>query len=417
MVPKLIRVKLKFPNVYIENIEDTVKSEIEESGTKFVRGSSIAIAVGSRGIKNIHQVVKATTEYLKTLGVNPFIVPAMGSHGGANAKGQKEVLESYGITEEYVGAPIRSSMEVVELPQGDLCHKVFIDRYASEADGIIIINRVKVHTDFHGKTESGLLKMCVIGLGKHRQALEIHRYGVYGLRELIPIAAKHILQNSKIMLGIGLVENAYDQTLVIKAVRPEVMEEEEVKLLNICRDNMPKLPVNKLDLLIVDEMGKDITGVGIDPNITGRMRIRNEKEPETPDITNIVVTDLTEASHGNALGMGLADFITKRLYEKIDFKATYENVLTSTFLERGKMPIVADTDKRAVEYALRSCGQINLESARVIRIKNTLHLGEIYVSQSIYEEIKDSKHIEIVGQFEEMFNEQGSLKKFSLEMH
>jgi len=417
MVPKLIRMKLKFPNEYIENIEDTVKSEMQESGTKFLKGSSIAIAVGSRGIKNNHRVVKATTEYLNTLGVNPFIVPAMGSHGGANAKGQKEVLESYGITEEYVGAPIRSSMEVVELPQGDLCHKVFIDRYASEADGIIIINRVKVHTDFHGKTESGLLKMCVIGLGKHRQALEIHRYGVYGLRELIPIAAKHILQNSKIMLGIGLVENAYDQTLVIKAVRPEVMEEEEVKLLNICRDNMPKLPVNKLDLLIVDEMGKDITGVGIDPNITGRMRIRNEKEPETPDITNIVVTDLTEASHGNALGMGLADFITKRLYEKIDFKATYENVLTSTFLERGKMPIVADTDKRAVEYALRSCGQINLESARVIRIKNTLHLGEIYVSQSIYEEIKDSKHIEIVGQFEEMFNEQGSLKKFSLEMH
>jgi len=412
MVSKLIRVKQKFPNEYIEDIEAAVKNEMQKSGVKFIGGSNIAIAVGSRGIKNIHRIVKATTEYLKTLGVNPFIVPAMGSHGGANAKGQKEVLESYGITEENIGVPIRSSMEVVELPQGDLCHKVFMDRYASEADGIIVINRVKVHTDFHGKTESGLLKMCVIGLGKHRQALEIHRYGVYGLRELIPIAAKHILKHSKIMLGIGIVENAYDQTAVIKAVRPEVMEEEEVKLLDICRKNMPKLPVDKLDLLIVDEMGKDVTGVGIDPNITGRIRIRNEKEPETPNITNIVVTDLTEASHGNALGMGLAEFITKRLYDKIDFKATYENVLTSTFLERGKMPIVAETDKRAVEYALRTSGQISLESTRVIRIKNTLQLGELYVSQSIYEEIKDSEHIEIMGQFEEIFNEQGSLKKF-----
>ncbi|MHB8064729.1 MAG: DUF362 domain-containing protein, partial [Ruminiclostridium sp.] len=284
MVPKVIRMKLKFQNECIEDIEGAVKGEIQESGVKFVSGASIAIAVGSRGIKNIHRVVKATTEYLKAQGVNPFIIPAMGSHGGANAKGQKEVLESYGITEEYIGAPIRSSMEVVELTQGDLCHKVFIDRYASEADGIIVINRVKVHTDFHGKTESGLLKMCVIGLGKHKQALEMHRYGVYGLRELIPLAAKHILKHSKIMLGIGIVENAYDQTAVIKAVRPEVMEKEEVKLLDICRENMPKLPVNKLDVLIVDQMGKDITGVGIDPNITGRIRIRNEKEPETPDI-------------------------------------------------------------------------------------------------------------------------------------
>lgn len=416
MVLKLIRVKQKFPNECIEDIETAVKDEMQKSEAKFIRGSIIAIAVGSRGIKNIHRVVKATTEYLKTLGVKPFIVPAMGSHGGANAKGQKEVLESYGITEEYVGVPIRSSMEVIELPQGDLCHKVFMDRYASEADGIIVINRVKVHTDFHGKTESGLLKMCVIGLGKHKQALEMHRYGVYGLRELIPIAAKHILLNSKILLGIGIVENAYDQTMVIKAVRPEVMEEEEVKLLDICRENMPKLPVDRLDLLIVDEMGKDITGVGIDPNITGRIRIRNEKEPEKPDITNIVVTDLTESSHGNALGMGLADFITKRLYDKIDFKATYENVLTSTFLERGKMPIVADTDKKAVEYALRTCGQISPENARVIRIKNTLHLGEIYVSQSVYEEIKECENIEIMGQFEEMIDEQSTLKN-GLEMY
>lgn len=417
MVPKLIKVKQKFPDEFIEDIEYEVINEIRKSNVNFIKGSSIAIAVGSRGINNIHRVVRAAVDYLKTLGVNPFIVPAMGSHGGANAPGQKQVLESYGVTEEYTGVPIRSSMAVVELPQGDLCHKVFMDRYAFEADGIIVINRVKVHTDFHGKTESGLLKMCVIGLGKHKQALEIHKYGVYGLKELIPPAAKHILKYGRIMLGIGIVENAYDQTAVIKAVRPEAMEEEEVKLLDICRQNMPRLPVDKLDLLIVDEMGKDITGVGIDPNITGRMRIRNEKEPAAPDITNIVVTDLTEGSHGNALGMGLADFITQRLYDKVDFKATYENVLTSTFLERGKMPIVADTDKRAVEYALRTCGPIDIENVRAIRIKNTLQLGVIYVSQSVFEEIKDFDFIETLGRFEEIFDEQGSLKKIGLEMH
>lgn len=412
MVPKLIRVKQKFSDECIEDIEGAVNSELAKSGIKFVSGSSIALAVGSRGIKNIHRIVKATVEYLKAMGVKPFVVPAMGSHGGANADGQKRVLEGYGITEEYTGAPIYSSMEVVELPQGELCHKVFMDSYAYNADGIIVINRIKVHTDFHGKTESGLLKMCVIGLGKHKQALEIHSYGVYGLRELIPEAAKYILKNSKIMLGIGIVENAYDNTAVIKAVRPELMEEEEMRLLDICRKNMPGLPADKLDILIVDEMGKDISGVGIDPNITGRMRIRNEKEPEKPDITNIVVTDLTGASHGNALGMGLADFITRRLYDKIDFKATYENVLTSTFLERGKMPVVAQTDEEAVEYALRTCGKTDLEAARIIRIKNTLHLGEIYVSPGIYEEIKDSLNIEVIGDFEEMTDLQGSLKKF-----
>ncbi len=417
MTPKLIRIKQNFPNEYIANIEDEVIREIQKSKVKFAKGSNIAIAVGSRGINNIHRIVKATTMYLKAMGTNPFIVPAMGSHGGAIAEGQREVLKSYGITEEYIGVPIRSSMEVIELPQENLCHKVFIDRYAYEADNIIVINRVKVHTDFHGNTESGLLKMCVIGLGKHRQALEMHRYGVQGLREMVPIAAKHILRHAKIVLGIGIVENAYDQTTVIKAVRPEVMEEEEVKLLDICRKNMPRLPVEKLDLLIVDEMGKDITGTGLDPNIIGRIKIQNEKEPEIPEITNIVVMDLTENSHGNALGMGLADFITKRLYDKINFNATYENVLTSTFLERGKMPIVADTDKKAVQYALRTCGPINPENARIIRIKNTLRLGELFVSQHVYQEIKGNNYIEVMGEFEEIFNEQGLLKDFKLEMH
>jgi hypothetical protein len=213
-------------------------------------------------------------------------------------------------------------------------------------------------------------------------------------------------------MGIGIVENAYYQTAIIKAVRPSEMEQEELKLIAYCREHMPSLLVKKLDVLIVDQMGKDISGIGIDTNIIGRIKIRNEIEPGNPDITNIIVTDLTEASHGNASGMGLADFITKMLYQKIDFKVTYENMLTSTFLERAKMPMVVDTDKLAVQYALRTCGPVESKDIKMIRIKNTLHLDEIYVSTAVFDEIKDDEGIEVIGEYQEMFDDEGKLLEF-----
>jgi hypothetical protein len=403
-IPQLAKIEQVFPGAHVQDIEAEVKKEIAESGVRIRPGQNIALAVGSRGIANIARVVKATAEAVKEMGGHPFIVPAMGSHGGATAEGQRALLEGYGVTEEYTGAPIFSSMRTVELPRGDLCHRLYMDQYAWESDGVIVINRVKVHTDFHGVTESGMLKMCVIGLGKHRQALEMHSFGVYGLRELIPIAARQVLSTGKVMLGIGLVENAYDQTMKIKAALPENIEEQEIRLLNLCRQSMPSLPADQMDLLIVDEMGKDISGVGIDPNITGRMRIIGEVEPDAPKIMSIVVTDLTEASHGNALGMGLADFITARFLQKIDFKATYENVVTSTFVERGKMPMVGETDRIAVEYALRTCGQPDLSKARIMRIKNTLHLGEVYASANLLEEIRARDNVVSVGEPEELFD-------------
>lgn len=409
---KMIKVRQDFNRDHIKNVEEKVKQEIENSGVKIVKGSSIAIAVGSRGVANIHRVVKATVETIKGMGGIPFIVPAMGSHGGATAKGQKEVLESYGVTEAYVGAPIKSSMQVVELPNDGIVNSVYMDKNAYEADGTIIINRIKVHTDFHSSTESGLIKMCVIGLGKHKQALAIHRYRVYGLKNLILPTARQVLKHGNILLGIGLVENAYDETAIIKAILPEKLEEEELKLLQYNRTHMPSIPVSQLDVLLVDEMGKDISGVGIDTNIIGRIGIQSETTPENPKITNIVVSDLTEASHGNALGMGLAEFITKKLFNKIDFKATYENVITSTFLDRGKMPIVADTDLQAFQYAIRTCGPIEIEKARVIRIKNTLHLSEIYVSPAVLEEIKDKQNITILEKPKDIFTEEGQFTKF-----
>ena len=412
IMPKLAKIRQSFNNEHIADIEGTVKEQINGLETKIRPGASIAVAVGSRGIANLNRIVRATVGILKEKGAKPFVVPAMGSHGGATAEGQKEVLESYGVTEEYTGAPIRSSMQTVELPQGSLKTRVFMDRYAYESDGVVVINRVKLHTDFHGSTESGLLKMCVIGLGKHKQALELHNHGVYGLKELVPETAREVLKSGKILMGVGIVENAYDRTMVIRAVLPRDMEKEEMRLLDINRKNMPSFPVKQMDVLIVDEMGKDISGIGIDSNITGRIKIRGEQELSDPDITNIVVTDLTGASHGNALGIGLADFITKNLYDKIDFKATYENVLTSTFTERGKIPIVAATDSMALEYALRTSGPVKPDAARIIRIKNTLRLNELYVSKPVLDEVEAYENIEVAGDFKDMFDSCGRLIEF-----
>lgn len=254
--------------------------------------------------------------------------------------------------------------------------------------------------------------MCVIGLGKHRQALEMHSHGTYGLRELIPRAAREILATGKILLGLGLVENACDHTKCIQAVLPQEMEETEKQLLELSRSSMPSLPLDCLELLVLDKIGKDISGTSLDPNIIGRMRIRGEAEPEKPDIHAIVACDLTEASHGNALGMGLADFITRRLYDKVDLAATYENILTSTFIERGKIPIIADTDRRAVEYALRLFQAMPPESIRIIRARSTLSLEELYVSPAVLAEAAGRNGLEAVGEAVEMFGADGSLTAF-----
>lgn len=392
---ELIKVKQHFKRTKIsdEKIETVVREQVMNSGVSIAKGAQIAIAVGSRGIANIPEIVKATAQWVKESGGEPFIVPAMGSHGGATADGQKQVLESYGITNAYTGAPIKSSMEVVELPSGDLKNKVYMDKLACQADGTIVINRIKVHTAFHGAIESGLMKMCVIGLGKHKGALELHRYGAKGLRESIPPTARQILKHGNILLGIAIAENAYEETAIIKAVRPADFEREEMKLLQWVKENMPKLPLEQLDVLIVEEFGKNISGTGMDVNIIGRLKIASEPEPESPNITSIILLDLHEKSHGNANGMGLADVITRRFYEKIDFKATYENILTTGFLERGKMPVVADTDQQALEYALKPCGLKTPEQAKIIRIKNTLILDELWASPKVVDEIKNCENI------------------------
>jgi len=369
-------------------------------------GSSVAVAVGSRGIANLALIVRSTVEYVKRQGGRPFIVPAMGSHGGATAEGQKAVLAGYGVTEETVGAPVRSSMETVRLEPSGCDVPLFVDRAAYEADGILLINRIKPHTDFHGPYESGLVKMGVIGLGKQAMALEIHRYGVYGLERLIPRAFKALVDSCRIIGGVAVVENAYDETLLVRAVKGGRILSVEPELLDIARRAMPSLPLSDIDVLIVDRLGKDVSGTGLDTNIIGRMYIRGVPEPQTPRITALMVADVTAASHGNALGVGFADVISRRLFDRIDFSAMYENVYTSTFYERAKIPVVAETDAQAFEYACRLCGPKPVDSLRVLRIPDTLRLGRFLASRPALEAMRRPV---VTGEPAELFDATGRL--------
>lgn len=406
----LNKVRQNFPRERISDIERTVTAQLAKVGSVIKPGASIAIAAGSRGIANIARMVKAAADFLRNADAKPFIVPAMGSHGGATAEGQRELLASYGITDQAMGCPVRAAMEVVELPNDGLKTKLFMDRLTWESDGVIVINRIKPHTDFHGDFESGLAKMIVIGLGKERQAFEMHSFGVHGLRDLVPQAAKRLLATGKILAGIGIVENAYDETMIVEAIPAANIWTREPQLLAIAKQNMPRLPVENLDVLIVDRFGKNISGTGMDTNIIGRIHIAGEPEPTSPRIKMIVVTDLTDESHGNATGMGFADLVTRRLFQKIDFPVTYKNVMTAGFPDRAKLPMVAETDREAIDIALRAAGCRDISRARVARISDTLHLGELLVSDTVLEEVRAQPHIETFDERTEPCDAAGVLR-------
>ncbi len=404
---KVIKIRQRFEANELRDPCATLEVELARLESAIRPAARIAIGVGSRGISNLPALVKAVVDFVKARGAHPFIVPAMGSHGGATADGQREVLRLNGISEELIGAPVRASMDVFELPRAALQHRIFMDRHAHESDGVILINRIKPHTDYHGRYESGLMKMALIGLGKLEGALAVHDFGIFGLRELIGPGATQVLSTGKILAGIGLVENASHKTMMVKVLKASEIAAEEPTLLAAAVANMPKLPVDDIDVLIVDRMGKDISGVGIDPNITGRIGVRGQQDAASPRIKAIVVTDLTDASHGNAIGVGLADVITRRLYDKIDRGDTSRNVVTSSFLERGKIPLVAGSDREAFEMALRSCGHVPEGRARVIRILDTLNLGEMYVSRSVADELRDRPTVEV-----DLFGADGALSPF-----
>ncbi len=413
---KIALVRQLFDTSRLEDIEGTVYREMEGLGIKgkIKKGDKIAIGVGSRGITNIGRITKQVVDYLKSLEASPFIIPAMGSHGGATAEGQLKVLESLGITQEYLGCPIYSSLEVIKVGESEEGVPVYLDKFASSADHIVIINRIKPHTLFHGEIESGLLKMMVIGLGKYEGALAAHRaalrLGTDSL--LLKKMARVLLQNYPPLFGLAIIENVSGETAAIKALAGNEIESEEPKLLAYAREILPKLPFETLDLLIVDELGKDISGAGMDRNVTGR-GIGISK----PKILRIFVRDLSEKSYGNATGIGQADFTTTRLVNKIDREATYANSLTSMIPESAKIPVYFDTDREALQAALMTIDK-KAQEVEAVWIKNTSCLTEFYVSESLLPKVRERENLSLESEPQPLqFDAEGNLKrgKFSFE--
>ncbi|WP_240414099.1 lactate racemase domain-containing protein [Paenibacillus periandrae] len=418
LLPKFVKVKQHFNGPRIDDIEAEISKQMEaiRLSDKVKPGMKVAITAGSRGIANIALIIKNVVNELKKLGVEPRIIPTMGSHGGATAEGQIEVLEGLGVTEDFCGAPILSSMEVTQIGETPAGLAVYADNHILASDAVIVIARIKVHTDFKSSQwiESGIVKMAAIGIGKHKQALLLHSYGIHGIRDLMPAVGQVTLDKLNVLFGLGIVENAFDQTAIIEAIEAKQIVEREQALLKISKSMMPKLPVDDIDVLFVDEIGKNYSGTGMDTNIIGRMRILGEEELDSPRIKYIVASDLSEPSHGNALGMGLADLTTKRFFDKIDMKITNENVITSSFIMRGMIPMVIDNDKEALHVALRCNWGIESSQARIVRVPNTLHLKYVYVSEVLIPEIQKLSHIEILGQPEPMqFDDHGYLPKMA----
>jgi len=396
--PKMYRVGQIFEVPKVDNIEETLSQELEsiQIYSRIKAGARIAITAGSRGVANIDRILKHLVYILKENSAKPFLIPAMGSHGGGTSEGQLEILKSLKITENSIGAPILSSMEVVEIGKSSFGFPVLVDKHAAEADGIIVVNRVKPHTEFEGPIESGLMKMMAIGMGNHKGCLQVHKQTVnYGYREVIPEIGRVILEKLPIFFGVALVENVYDETALLQAILPSRFLIEEERLLVKAKRLMARLPFDKIDILIVDEMGKNISGTGLDTNVIGRIMFIGEKEPESPKITRIVVLDLTEESHGNAIGIGLADFTVQGLVDKIDPIATSTNAIAAVTPEKGRIPIVLKTHREAVETAFATIREVDSEKARVVHIKNTLEIAEFDVSEALVEEVKGKDNLRL----------------------
>ena len=415
-LPKMVRIKQHIEAPVVEDIPAAVRTELDEieAASLVGRGDRIAITGGSRGVANIDIVIKATVDYLKELGAKPFVVPAMGSHGGATAEGQRDVLAHYGITEETVGAPIEATMDTVEIGRTADGLPVLLDRNAVEADGIVPLNRIKAHTDFKGSIESGLMKMMAIGLGKQKGANMYHRaFFQYGFEHAIITVSSLMLDSGRVVFGLGLVENAHEHTAKVAAMRPNELIRRERELLVEAKSLMGRLPFDTLDLLVIDWMGKNISGTGMDTNIIGRMMQNFEPEPEKPAILRIYVRDITEESNGNATGIGLADFTTTRLVEKVDRYATYMNGITGLGPQKSKIPFYYDTDREAIEIALSTIGLTPPEEAKVARVESTLKLATLDVSEAFIEDAKLRSDLEIVGDAKPFeFNASGNLTSF-----
>ncbi len=397
-LPRMIEVRQTFPRPQIKNVEQAVRERLEreEIREKIKPGMQIAITGGSRGICNIPVILKTIAAFVREQGAKPFIFPAMGSHGGGTAEGQREILKGLGVTEASCGCPIRATMEVEQIGVTTEGHPVYIDANAARADGVIVVNRIKPHTAFRGPYESGLMKMLTIGMGKHVGAQVCHRAGFGCMDHLVPLFGHEVLKSGKILFGLALLENAYDETCHMEALLPEAFEAREPELLKKAYELMGRIQFAHADVLIVDEIGKDYSGEGADPNISGAF--------PTPYATGglsaerRVCLGLSAASHGCGYGCGLFDTISKRLYEQLDLDATYTNAITNTVLTAVQIPMMLPNDRDAIRTALRGCNHADMDNPRIIRIANTAHIEKIYISTALMEEAKSNPNLELVGE-------------------
>ena len=413
-LPRMFHAAQRFADTHIkrEEIEAAIFHEVRRSGMalRIRPGMRVAITAGSRGIRNVDEITRSIAAFVKSRGAIPFIVPAMGSHGGATAEGQTELLAGYGITPDAMGCEILSSMETVLLGYSDLGKPVYMDKNAYEADGVILSCRLKPHNAFRGPVESGPCKMMTVGLGKQKGAEQVHADGMDIIAKNIPSMARVTLGTGKILFALPCLENAYDQTMMFEAIAPQDILRREEELLKIAFANMPSILVGAGDVLIVDCVGKNFSGTGVDPNITGTF--------STPyasggvDVQRTCFLNLSEESHGNSLGVGLASAITRRIFDRIDADAMYTNCITSTVIRSAMIPCVLSTDKEAVQFCLRTCNRIDGDHPRVIRIRNSLHLGQVMLSEAYYRDVLAGKYdgLTALDAPEDMlFSEEGTL--------
>lgn len=411
-LPKMFKIRQKFDEQYIktEDIKNILLEKLDKGSinNKIKPGMKIAITVGSRGIANIKQITKSIVDFCYSKNAVPFIVPSMGSHGGSTPEGQLEVLSSLGITEEYLGCKILANTDVVKIGETSDGLPVYIDKEAHNADGIIINCRIKPHTAFRGEYESGIMKMMAIGLGNQHGAQVIHESGFKNMHKNVPEFGREILKKSKVLFAVATIENAYDQTSRIEVVNKDEINEKEPILLKEAFGKMPRILVDECDVLIVDKIGKNFSGDGMDPNITGTFctpyasgGIKSQR---------VVVLDLSDESHGNGIGIGYSDITTSRFFNKIDLEAMYPNSITCTVLGGVRIPMIMENDLNAIQVAIQTCNEIDKTNPRVVRIPNSLNIGEILLSESYYEYAKECNDIEVLTEPEYMnFDEYGNL--------
>lgn len=399
--PPIARVNQSMPQPRVEDLAGTVRQQIRGSRIRdrVPAGGRVAVAVGSRGIATIRPIVAATVATLAELGFRPFVVAAMGSHGGATADGQRELLAGYGISEATLGVPVRTDMETVVLGTSPIGLPIHFDRNAHEADGLVVVNRVKPHTDFHAAHESGLLKMLVIGLGKQAGAEQVHRLGLRGMTEVLPAVGRFLIEHTPLALGLAIVENAADWPAALVAVEPEDLMATEPALLDRARTLMARLPFDQIDVLIVGELGKNYSGAGMDPNVIGRVMVETQPDLPRPKITRLAVLDVSEESHGNIVGVGFADLTTERLVGKLDPEPFRVNVLTASFLERARIPITLPTDRDVIAAAIETCWKVEPSDVRMVIAPNTLELDTLWITPALEAEARAHPHLAMEGEF------------------